>query len=435
MRSNFEFSSKRDPKITSMFEVIGAHLVNIQFGHLFNESEHEARTSGSSITDIYKKKLKDYIRALKVNKDNYKAVLRGIHSCYQETTRFTAIGLIEFINEVINTFIPQEYINDMTDFDKDSCVGDIITRANIYLVIHILEHRILKRVIDNHNKDTLIDLQDKVIEFLDQIRDEYYEKFIQSQHKNVGETVPAETVKKMKNVITTLLAEKLKLGKLLESEKRKTIKYTKYIKEQARVMKEMRTAFITSITDIQQNDTSTKKLPKRKIVPQKVVTKKKKPIIVDLNSFVKELEEIPIVDFNEGDAILDDQMVKMEKCSKQCKTEGLTSLCSAEGLKQNKIEKKKSPHDNNITEKQIWTIEEEIEDEGEDEAEIENEESNEESADEEIEIEENEESDDNGENEESADEEIENEENEESDDNEDNEDNEENDDIDELMAV
>jgi hypothetical protein len=97
----------------SIFELIGCYFVDIYYNHLYLTSKENNRLYGKSgsITDEYKNAVKAYLKGLQSNEKYYKKTVTGIHTFTQTYTRFTSITLVEFVNLILEQYLPQEHFS------------------------------------------------------------------------------------------------------------------------------------------------------------------------------------------------------------------------------------------------------------------------------------------------------------------------------------
>ncbi len=202
-------ASGQDSRTTSVFEVVGSYFCDTFFNHIY----HSARTkvaAGGSLTDEYIRLAKTYLIATKTDKKCYTDVVRGVHSYFTATTRYTTLGFAEFVDRIVGVCVPPEYFEKFSTTDKDEILGSIICDLVSNLAAHVTTPDMLRRIIDEHSSApdmTIRMLQDHAVTILGEKRLTLHNKFL-SKAGQAREFVSLAQVEDMKKAMRRLVKEK-----------------------------------------------------------------------------------------------------------------------------------------------------------------------------------------------------------------------------------
>ncbi|QKE50265.1 hypothetical protein F-VV10_0145 [Faustovirus] len=208
-----------DPKILSVFEIIGCYFVDTFYNSLFLKAREKTQLEGArSITDAYKSNIINYLRGVKDNAELYRHVVKQLCDYFRSATRYSTITFGEFEDKTVRCFIPQEYFNDLTERDKDSLLNVIILRIIEDFSIKVIKQEFLKMIIDDHSNRGNIDVLKNIItDIMILIRESYFEMFMKKIVDNGNkdrDKVDVELVRKANKA----LAEEIKMRVKLENE-------------------------------------------------------------------------------------------------------------------------------------------------------------------------------------------------------------------------
>ncbi|QJX73948.1 hypothetical protein F-E9_175 [Faustovirus] len=208
-----------DPKVLSVFEIIGCYFVDTFYNSLFLKAREKTQLEGArSITDAYKSNIINYLRGVKGDTELYRHVVKQLCDYFRSATRYSTITFGEFEDKTVRCFIPQEYFNDLTERDKDSLLNVIILRIVEDFSIKVIKQEFLKMVIDDHSNRGNIDVLKNIItDIMILIRESYFEMFMKKivdNGRKDRDKVDVEMVHKANKA----LAEEIKIRVKLEGE-------------------------------------------------------------------------------------------------------------------------------------------------------------------------------------------------------------------------
>jgi hypothetical protein len=208
-----------DPKILSVFEIIGCYFVDTFYNSLFLKAREKTQLEGArSITDAYKSNIINYLRGVKGDAELYRHVVKQLCDYFRSATRYSTITFGEFEDKTVRCFIPAEYFNDLTERDKDSLLNVIILRIVEDFSIKVIKQEFLKMVIDDHSNRGNIDVLKNIItDIMILIRESYFEMFMKKivdNGRKDRDKVDVELVHKANKA----LAEEIKTRVKLENE-------------------------------------------------------------------------------------------------------------------------------------------------------------------------------------------------------------------------
>lgn len=227
--------SSYDKKVITMFGVVGGYFV----GHFYNNlyitanNRNKIKDASKSLTDEYKAVVKTYMYGVKHNPDYFSKTIKGIHTYYQEQTRYSNISLIEFLDKLLECFVPEEYFKDLKEADKEFFINKIILGSVMELGARILTFEKLSAIIDQHNDhDNVRVLQTDMVEIFSDIREQIFNQFTrQLTGKKAVETIDVNIANKLKVLLEQNLREKINAQTELEQSKKMIIALTQRITE------------------------------------------------------------------------------------------------------------------------------------------------------------------------------------------------------------
>lgn len=202
-------ASSLDSRVSSVFEVVGSYFCDTFFNHIYSSARTRV-SAGASLTDEYIRLVKSYLIGTKQDKKCYTEVIRGVHSYFLATTRYTTLGFSEFVDRIVGVCVPAEYFEKFSTADKDEILGSIVCDLVSNLAAHVTSPDMLRRIIDEHGTTpdmTVRMLQDRAVEILREKRLMLHNKFL-SKAGQAREFVSLDQVEGMKKAMRRLAREK-----------------------------------------------------------------------------------------------------------------------------------------------------------------------------------------------------------------------------------
>lgn len=204
-----------DPRLISVLEVIGSHFAEIYYNDVYNSAK-TAVTSGTnlgSITEEFRSRVRAFIVGVKTDAECYHDTVDRVHKYFVAQTRYTTLQFAQFVNVVVEMFIPETYLDIIKTGEKDETLSSVICDLVAGLGTYTTTRDMLQRIIDDHDtypQQTIRMIQDHAITVLLAKRDEIHNRFLRmiGQAKN---TAPIDMVETLKKAIRKLTKEKAKL--------------------------------------------------------------------------------------------------------------------------------------------------------------------------------------------------------------------------------
>ena len=215
MSSSSQQFASYDPKLISILEILGSQFVDIYFNHVYNSARAHLNT-GESLTDEYTRRVQAYIVGVKDDGKSYREVVQNLHKYFQTTTRHTTLSFADFVERIVQQFIPAEYYGLLNAPEKDETLGSIIADLVSSLGAYVTSPDMIRRIIDEHDpplgqpKVTIRMIQDQGVVILLTKRGEIHNSFL----RRVGqakEHVSADVVDDLKAAIRKLVRQKAEL--------------------------------------------------------------------------------------------------------------------------------------------------------------------------------------------------------------------------------
>jgi len=209
MAQNSARFANYDRKIISIFEILGAYFTDTYFNHVYSSAKTNV-TKARSLTDEYVRRVSAYVTAVKDEQSLYLNVVAQLHKYFQQTTRYTTLMFVDFVDKVVAQFIPENYFKELRNAEKDETLSSVIAELVSALGLYVTKPELLKKVIDGHDANpavTIRMIQDEAITVLLAKRAEIYGKFLRRVGQ-VKSTVSMDIVDDMKRVIKTIAKEK-----------------------------------------------------------------------------------------------------------------------------------------------------------------------------------------------------------------------------------
>ncbi len=199
----------QDPRVISVFEVVGAYFTDTYFNHVYGSAK-TTRSVGASLSDEYRRHIQAYVLGVKNDASCYKDVVQGVHQFFAGTTRFTSLSFAEFVDRVVEVCVPGEYFHQLPPGVKDELLSHILCDLAAGLAAFATTPDMLSRIVDGHAtapEATVRALQDAAVDLLITKRVALHNKFL-CKLGEVRDTVQMDVVHDMKKVIVRLAAEK-----------------------------------------------------------------------------------------------------------------------------------------------------------------------------------------------------------------------------------
>ena len=201
--------STQDPKIISVFEIIGGYFTDTIFNHIYASAKTNLK-GGSSITDEYVRRLQAYMTGIKNDEKCYSDVIQGVHRYFTRLTRYTTLSFSAFVDRIVGVCVPEKYFQAFSPTDKDELLSSIVCDLVSNLIVYAAKPDMLRRIIDEHEKApsvTIRMLQDTAISSLLAKRALVNNKFM-TKAGQAREHVPMDVVEGMKDALRRLVREK-----------------------------------------------------------------------------------------------------------------------------------------------------------------------------------------------------------------------------------
>lgn len=201
-----------DPRLISILEILGSHFVDVYFNHVYNSAQTHLE-AGASLADEYVRRVQAYIIGVKSDKQCYHVVVQNLHGYFQATTRYTTLSFVDFVELIVQQFIPKEYYDLLKAPEKDESLGSIVADLVSALGAYVATPDMLRRIIDGHDHQPLVTIrmiQNRAVTILLAKRGEIQNSFL----RRIGQakdTVSMDVVDDLKQAIRKLAKQKASL--------------------------------------------------------------------------------------------------------------------------------------------------------------------------------------------------------------------------------
>jgi len=201
-----------DQRLISIFEILGSYFVDVYYNHVYNSAQTGLK-AGGSLTDEYVRRVQSYIVGVKTDEQCYRQVVQNLHRYFQTTTRYTTLSFADFVERIVQQFIPPEYYDLLTSPEKDESLGSAIADLVSGLGAYVTSPDLIRRIIDEHDhapRVTIRMVQDQGVTILLAKRGEIHNSFLRwvGQAKN---TVSAEIADNLVQALRRLAKQKAEL--------------------------------------------------------------------------------------------------------------------------------------------------------------------------------------------------------------------------------
>ena len=175
--------SNYDPKIISIYEILGSYFTDILFNHIFLLSKNS-----KNVIDEYVKNVQNYISGIKNNVEYYNKCIKEIYQYFLKNVgkKYMDLKIIDFISRVISVSVPPDQCEKLSMSDKEDLFSNIITELMSNVAAFVTNPEMIQLVVIHHNKNaraTIRCIQDQAVNFLIEKRALLFNSFV----KNVGE--------------------------------------------------------------------------------------------------------------------------------------------------------------------------------------------------------------------------------------------------------
>ena len=201
--------ASQDPRVVSVFEIVGAYFTDTVFNHVHHSAKMNL-AGGSSLTDEYVRRIQAYVLGVKNDGRCYSDVVQGVHTYFTGTTRFTTLSFAEFVDRVVGVCVPEEYFHQFSPQDKDELLSSVLCDLVSNLAAFATKPDMLRRIIDGHATTpevTIRMLQDASVTALITKRAALHNKFLRKMGQ-ARDTVSLDVVDDMKRALRRLVKEK-----------------------------------------------------------------------------------------------------------------------------------------------------------------------------------------------------------------------------------
>lgn len=203
------------PRTISVYQIVGAYLVDIYYNHLFAEA-HKFRGKGDvpTVTEGYRHATFAFLSGLDHNAkatykaQHYKQLLIGINEYFKTWTSFNTLTVSDCVDKIVREFIPDDYFKQLDKEQKGSILRMVLTNT-LREFTKIVIGEFLAAIVDNHEEPANVEaLKDRIIDLMISEREKMFHKFLASHFPASGETVDKKFAERMRDEITKLQAER-----------------------------------------------------------------------------------------------------------------------------------------------------------------------------------------------------------------------------------
>jgi hypothetical protein len=209
----------------SVFQIVGAKLVDIYYNHLYVEAT-KMKASGKvpTVTEGYRHAVFAFLTALDsksktIQKANhYEELLIGIKEYFQLYTSYNTLTLSECIDKIAREFIPDDYFQTVDKSQKRDVVR-IVIMGTLRSFTKVVISQFLSIIIDNHEEPANIQaLIESMVDIFLEEREIMYHKFLASASGKIDkdDVVDRKFAEKMRVEIDTLHREKSEMMSTIE---------------------------------------------------------------------------------------------------------------------------------------------------------------------------------------------------------------------------
>jgi hypothetical protein len=203
----------QDPSVVYLYEVIGSYFTDIIFNHIYINTKLKL-TKNVSLTDEYIRKLQLYVIGVKNDIKCYNSVIKELYKFYINVMS-NPVDCNSFLLIIINSCVPNQFISQLQDTQKDEIVSNIICDLVSNMAVYASSPELIKCIIDDRKinpNETIKILQDFAIQFLINKKISILNKFVKETGQINEENAASYTlINNMKKLIRKLHNEKEEL--------------------------------------------------------------------------------------------------------------------------------------------------------------------------------------------------------------------------------
>jgi cell shape-determining protein MreC len=175
--------SNYDPKIVSIYEILGSYFTDILFNHIFLMSKNS-----KNVIDEYVKNVQNYVSGIKNNIEYYNKTIIELHQYFLKIAgrKYMDLKLADFVSRIVSISSPPDQYAKLTYADKEDIFSNIISELVANICAFATSHEMLQFIVINHTKNpktTIRAIQDNAVNFLIEKRALLFNAFV----KNVGD--------------------------------------------------------------------------------------------------------------------------------------------------------------------------------------------------------------------------------------------------------
>ncbi len=180
--------SKVDKQVLSLLDIIGSAIVDNFYNHLYDKAIALKEKTNKSITECYRVVVISYIKDHQ-SPQFFKKLIESIQFYTKITLMYDNISYVECISMYSKLFIPDQYFQSMTENQKNNIIF-MVLKSSIDIFTQNILSSYINLIIDEHNSDNAVFLQNLFLEILLEQRSQSYDKFIKteqaiSKHKSI----------------------------------------------------------------------------------------------------------------------------------------------------------------------------------------------------------------------------------------------------------
>jgi hypothetical protein len=203
-----------DPRLISILEVFGAYFVDYYFNHIYASAKTSMKAR-SSLNDEYAQSVVSYILAVQESdRAHYRKVLAGLHAYYRTETVHATMTYAEFVNHIVQQFVPAPYSDLLSAQEKDETLADIVIILTSKLGSYATTPAMLRVIVGEHDvkfASTIRSLQNMSLTILLAKRAEVHNNYLRKAGQ-VKDTVSGGALDDLKDVIRALVKAKAEMA-------------------------------------------------------------------------------------------------------------------------------------------------------------------------------------------------------------------------------
>jgi hypothetical protein len=203
-----------------MFEIVAMYYVNLFINQLYGIArKHKAAKGGDmSLTDMYKEVVMAYVYGAQHEENHFRSVVNDLHRMFAQTPKFASIGIAQFVDSIIEFFIPPNYLVNFTAKDRTELFQKIIISTFLEFQNIVLNTARIGCIIDNRSEKAARQFQDDIVDLLVMQRDTFFNGFM----AQIGQSSDVINVRRqdydnMRGTIVTLIRQKHELEEQMEA--------------------------------------------------------------------------------------------------------------------------------------------------------------------------------------------------------------------------